>query len=76
MKSNNADISLSRKVISILLGVGIIGFGFYVGVFPVIQIVISLLKGNQEHGNFGIFVFSASIIPLGFWVIFSVFKRE
>lgn len=76
MNPDLEEISLLRKIFSVILGVAILGFGFYFGVLPIFQIASSLLRGEQQHGYFGIFVLSVPMIPLGIWVIFLVLKPK
>jgi hypothetical protein len=74
--SDQLEISIFKKIISIFLGIAIVGFGIFLGLIPIIQIVIRLLSGEQVHGNMGIFALSVPLIPLGVCVLVSSFRNR
>ncbi len=76
MENSQIEISIFRKLVSIFLGIAIVGLGIFLGLIPIIHFVIRLLSGEQVHGNMGIFALSVPLIPLGVWVLLATLRQR
>jgi hypothetical protein len=66
--------SEERPITSILIGLIILAPGVSLGLLPLFQILSRLLRGEQVHGNIGLYAFATPLIFIGAGLLFKTFK--
>ena len=64
--------SEDRPLVSILVGLITIYFGFIFGLNPILQILISLFNGQLVRGSFVLYALATPLLLLGAWLMLSV----